>query len=179
MLGLRPRAAVARVFLTALVVSGATGCAAKSPHSVRPTEQPQETAVETAPAPQPPPNRTTLHWPHGREWGEATLHALRSQRTWIPAAAALAVAPWDHKISDWATSHTPVFGSVDNAQTASDDLLGLTELSMVVTVAVEPGGNTPWRSRFNRFLVEYGSVSAANLTTSGLKDVVKRTRPDG
>src|SRR5262245_20084716 len=143
MFGLRPRSTYVQILLMVLVVSGATGCAAKSPRSVKPPEQPQETAVETPPPQQPPPNRTTLHWPHGREWGEATLRALRSQRTWIPAAGALAVAPWDRKISDWATSHTPVFGSVDNAERASDDLLGLTELSFVVTVAVEPGGDTP------------------------------------
>src|SRR5262245_36022605 len=98
----RPRSICAQLLLTALVVSGATGCAAKSPRSVKAAEQPQETAVENPPPQQPPPNRTALHWPHGHEWGEATLRALRSQRTWIPAAGALAVAPWDRKISDWA-----------------------------------------------------------------------------
>ena len=192
MFGVHPRAALVRVLLAALVVSGAMGCAAKSPRSVKPAQPPQEVPAETAPAPppqspqtqpspptQPPPRRTTLHWPHGREWGEATLKALRSERTWIPAAAALAVAPWDRKISDWATSHTPIFGSVDNAQKASGDLVGLADLSMFVTALVEPGGDTPWRSRFNRVLVEYGGVTAASLTTSGFKAAITRTRPDG
>jgi hypothetical protein len=72
-----------------------------------------------------------------------------------------------------------VFGSVDDAQKASGDLVGATDLSMLVTALVEPGGDTPWfRSRFHRLLVEYGAVTAANLTTSGLKSAVTRTRPD-
>lgn len=156
-----------------LAATAAAGCAARSPRSVK-TET--EALVGT---PAQPPNRTMLHWPRGAEWRDASLQALRAERTWIPAAAALVVAPWDRKISDWATSHTPVFGSVDNAQKASGQLRGYTDLSMLVTAVVEPGGDTPWRSRFNRILVEYGAVAAAIGTTSGVKALVTRTRPDG
>src|SRR5262249_252054 len=95
----RPRAALARILLTAFALSGASGWAAKSPRSGRPAKQPDEAPAETSqappppspqaqpsqPTPPPPPKRTTLHWPHGREWGDATLRALRSERTWIPA----------------------------------------------------------------------------------------------
>jgi len=159
---------------TLAAATAATGCAARSPRSVKSaTEAPAE---ET---PAHPPSHTMLHWPHDGEWRDATLQALRAERTWIPAAAALAVAPWDRKISDWATSHTPVFGSVDNAQEASGRLLGYTHVSMLVTAVVEPGGEAPWRSRFNRILVEYGAIAASNGTTSLTKALITRTRPDG
>jgi len=50
---------------------------------------------------------------------------------------------------------------------------------MLVTAAVEPGGEAPWRSRFNRILVEYGAIAASNGTTSVTKALITRTRPDG
>src|SRR5436190_8694552 len=191
------------VVLLVIAASSAVGCAARSPRSVRPPQAPQEVGVQAAPGPAPPsaqapmpaqspsqqpstppppppspPHHTTLHWPRGAEWGQSLLTALRAPRTWVPAAAAVAVIPWDHKISDWATSHTPIFGSIDNAQKASGDLLGVAELGMVATAIAEPGGDAWWRSRFNRFLVEYSATSMANLTTSGLKAAFPRNRPD-
>jgi membrane-associated phospholipid phosphatase len=119
-------------------------------------------------------------WPTGERWREATLNALRDPVTWVPAAGAATVAAggWDKKISEWAVENTPVFGSVENAKTASDNLRALSDLGMLGTALAVPGRGHPWRSRIKRILVEEAGVFAASSVTNLLKQSIPRERPD-
>ncbi|MEJ2698889.1 MAG: phosphatase PAP2 family protein [Desulfuromonadales bacterium] len=96
--------------------------------------------------------------PNGPQWGrDATLrpgwarvetaaaHAALSPETWAPLAGA--AVSWstglDHKISDWATDHHPLFGSESGANQASDYLCGGTIAAFGTTVLATPSGNQP------------------------------------
>jgi len=117
-------------------------------------------------------------WPNSSRWKTASLDALRNPNTWVSAAGAVAVAPWDRKISNWAVENTPIFGSVENAKSASDDLRSLCDFAMIGTALAVPGGDYPWRSRFERLLVEEGGVWAASSVTGLMKETISRERPD-
>ena len=118
-------------------------------------------------------------WPTGARWKRAALNGLRDPTTWGTAAGAALAAPWDKKISNWAVENTPVFGSIDNAKSASDDLRSLCNLGMLGTALAVPGGDYPWRSRFERLLVEEAGVWTASSLTDLAKQNIARERPDG
>lgn len=74
---------------------------------------------------------------NGRGWGQdaicpvelkrisdAAYHAFFDLQTLIPAAGALVciIDHYDQRVSRWATSHHPIFGSKDSASQASDFL---------------------------------------------------------
>lgn len=119
-------------------------------------------------------------WPTGPRWKTASLNGFRDPITWGSAAGAavIAAAGWDSKISSWAVENTPVFGSVDHAKAASDDLRSLCALAMLGTALAVPGGSYPWRSRFERLLVEEGGVWSASSVTNLMKESISRERPD-
>ena len=130
-----------------------------------------------------PPQKEESHppfWPNGERWKEAAGNALRSPVTWGPAAGATVVAAggWDKKISDWAVENTPVFGSVKNAQNASDDLRSLSGLGMLGTAVAVPGGNHPVWPVVKRLLIEEAGVILASSTTTLIKRAIQRERPD-
>jgi len=117
-------------------------------------------------------------WPTGPRWKNASLNGLRDPITWGSAAGAAVVAIWDKKISKWAVENTPVFGSVDQAKSASDDLRSWSGLAMLGTALAVPGGAYPWRSRVERILVEEGGVWSASTVTALMKESINRQRPD-
>lgn len=134
---------------------------------------------------------------NGRGWGQdaiypvdlkriprAALNALLDPQTFVPAAGALVfgLSQWDKKVSHWATGHTPIFGSIQNAE---NDRLYL-EIPLYaeafVTALATPGGgdSKDWvYSKLKGIAVE----GAAELVTAGatslLKDTTGRTRPNG
>src|SRR3712207_6204317 len=72
--------------------------------------------------------------PNGRGWGQdalsssslpriprAAYNAFLDLHTLLPAVGAVVCAAggFDDDIADWATRHTPIFGSVEGAQSAS------------------------------------------------------------
>jgi PAP2 superfamily len=118
--------------------------------------------------------------PTGPRWRHASVNAFRHPITWGAAAGAAVVAAggWDKKISRWAVERTPVFGSVARAKSASDDLRALCNFGMLGTVLAVPGGDYPWRSRFERLLVEEGGVWTASSFTSLTQRNIDRERPD-
>src|SRR5580765_989727 len=119
-------------------------------------------------------------WPTAARWQEASMNALRDPTTWGPAAGAAVVAAggWDPKISHWATTRTPVFGSINRAKSASDDLRSLSDLAMLGTSMAVPGGDHPWRSRLERLIVEETGVFMASSVTNLMKRSLSRERPD-
>ncbi len=119
--------------------------------------------------------------PHGARWKQSTMRALKSRGTWLPIAAAAVVSidDWDQHISEWAVENTPVFGSVDHAQEASDNLKTATTLAMVGTTLAIPNGSGAWETKPERLVLDFLAVQLNNGLTSGLKHLTGRERPDG
>lgn len=134
--------------------------------------------------------------PNGRGWGEdvtispgwerfsqAVKKAALEPETWIPVAGAaiLQIDDMDHRLSDWASDHTPLFGSQKDAKDASDLLLNLSEVSYVVTALATPGGKdkTKWAySKAKGLAVGGASLLVTQHITDLTKDLTERTRPD-
>ncbi len=133
---------------------------------------------------------------NGRGWGQdaiwpvdvdriacAARDALLDWQTFIPAAGALvfAVDDWDHKASDWAIQHNPIFGSVEDAKDASGYLKTALQIETVITTFATPSGDDPrqWAyAKLRGIGVEMAAYGLANFTTSALKSATGRTRPD-
>ena len=116
--------------------------------------------------------------------GDAVVDAATAPETWVPLACALVlqVDDMDKRISNYASSHTPVFGS----QKAADDAGYLFRDAMrgayIVTMLAAPSGDKPgdWAcSKVKGLAVGVAAVESTDLATSGLKDVSNRTRPSG
>ena len=134
---------------------------------------------------------------NGRGWGQdaiypvdlkkiprAALNALLEPQTFVPAAGALVfgLSKWDKKVSHWATGHTPIFGSTQNAENYKLYLEVPLYTETFITVLATPSGgdSKDWvYSKLKGIAVE----GAAELVTAGatslLKDTTGRTRPNG
>jgi PAP2 superfamily protein len=131
--------------------------------------------------------------PDGRRWGQdatptpgwdrvlwAAERAALDPGTWIPAAAAVAVRPFDGKLSRWARDRAPVYGSRDSASDASRELHQGLRLATVATTLATPGGTNAvdWAtSKAEGLAVEWSAWEATSLATSGIKRAADRTRP--
>jgi membrane-associated phospholipid phosphatase len=134
---------------------------------------------------------------NGRGWGQdaiypvdfkkiprAALNALADPQTFVPAAGALVfgLSKWDKKVSHWATTHTPIFGSTSNAENDKLYLEIPLYAEAFITALATPSGDDSkdWvYSKLKGLAVE----GAAELVTAGattlLKDTTGRTRPNG
>lgn len=134
--------------------------------------------------------------PDGRGWGsgatlavdnqrlrEAAAGAARDPGTWLPAAAALAVALGgaDRRLSDWARAETPLFGSNKEASHRSDELRSATNVGMFGTALLTPSGGDG-REWITNKAGGIGVEALAVVTTIGatnfLKETVRRRQPD-
>lgn len=116
--------------------------------------------------------------------GEAAIHAAKNPRVWVPlaGAAVMQIDDWDHRASRWAVDHTPVFGSVKRAGTASDDLRVAAAVGYIASVMATPAGDAGadwWNAKGRSGLVGLAAIGTTSLTTKGLKEAANRTRPDG
>ena len=109
--------------------------------------------------------------------GAAALSAAKSPRTWVPlaGAAVLTVGGLDESVSDWAAEERPIFGG--SAQGASDDLRDAAVVGYLVTAVAVPADNAAERIR--RAGWGLAALVAQGGAVQGLKDVVKRQRPNG
>lgn len=135
--------------------------------------------------------------PNGRGWGEdatlfpdgervkkAAVNALKDPDTWVPAAGAgvFSIGDWDERVSEWAYEKTPVFGSEENAQRASDYLLMATAAGAIGSSLLTPSGDDPGRWalwKLKGLSVGGAAFWATSQTTAGLKGVTGRERPNG
>ena len=133
--------------------------------------------------------------PNGKGWGQDAIYpidlgdiphaaydALVDPQTWLPLAGAAAVAPFDRKVSDWASEHTPVFGSHDAASDADTTLRVPIEAEVLVTALATPSGNDPVDWAYDKAKgigVEWASLRATGEETTFIKHEADRTRPDG
>lgn len=116
--------------------------------------------------------------------GISAKNALFSPATWAPAAASALfyVSGLDPVVSDWATTHTPLYGSVDAAGRASDFFLKASRYEFYATTALAYATTTPRPSLAGAAVGIGGSYAAVGLTgaaTGLLKVGAGRLRPDG
>ena len=131
--------------------------------------------------------------PNGRGWGEdatlspglsrmraAALQAIESPSTWIPVtgAAVFSLDHWDRHVSNWASERTPLFGSRDTAEKASNYLLDTSIAGAALTALATPSGSDP-ASKLKGLGVEGSAGAATAALTELLKIGVGRERPDG
>jgi hypothetical protein len=144
---------------------------------------------------------TGMHWgcgtlPNGRGWGQdatlrpgwkkvrvAALNVVTEPDVWIPAAAALIlqIDDMDERLSDWAINHSPIFGSKENADKASDTLRDTALTGYLVTTMLTPSGGPEdeWtKAKMKGLGVGIAAMSLTVGTTTYLKGAVDRTRPD-
>lgn len=133
---------------------------------------------------------------NGRGWGQdafsnvrrktiarAAHDALFDVQTLLPAAAAAVLGPsgLGESLSDWATEHTPVFGSQKTAQNVGDYLSWTLRAETFATLIATPSGPDAgawWQAKAKGLGVEILAAGASAGTTELLKEVVDRTRPD-
>ena len=135
--------------------------------------------------------------PDDRGWGEdatiapgwgtvraAALDAVRTPRFWGPlaGAAVFQINGWDRKVSNWARTHTPVFGSQANAAEWSDRLRSASAYAYVASVLATPSGSEPgpWMlDKFKGTTVGLAAIAVTDGESRMLKDVTARERPNG
>jgi membrane-associated phospholipid phosphatase len=133
---------------------------------------------------------------NGRRWGQdafsrvgpktvthAAQDAFFDLQTLLPAAGAIifAASDLDQEVSDWATDHTPLFGSQETAQEVSDYLRGALWAEAFATLIATPSGSEaePWLyAKAKGFAVEGLVLGVTSGVTQGLKRLTDRTRPD-
>jgi hypothetical protein len=115
--------------------------------------------------------------------GNAALDAAIAPETWVPVvgAAALQVDHMDKRLSHYATTHTPVFGSQDAAGYAGHFCKQASQLAYLVTMVATPSGDTPkdWSfSKLKGLTVGGAAIASTSGATGFLKNTTKRTRPN-
>jgi len=132
--------------------------------------------------------------PNGRGWGQDAIYpfdlgrigraaydAAVDLQTLIPLAAGAAVAPFDHRVSDWATAHTPIYGSQSTAASVDTAVLTPLQYEWIATALATPSGDSPGEWIYDKakgMAVEWSSQIANANTTLFLKRAIGRTRPD-
>jgi membrane-associated phospholipid phosphatase len=134
--------------------------------------------------------------PGGGRWGEgvtlrpgwarigtAARDAALAPQTWAPlaGAAVFRLTDWDQQVSHWAVNHNPVFGSTDNADSASDTLAYAGGGILGLTILAAPDGSEPGPWLVDKGKGAVGDVAAVFLAqgvSEGLKRATHRPRPD-
>ena len=112
---------------------------------------------------------------------DSAINALTSPHVWVPAlgAAVFTIGDWDEETLEWATEHTPIFGSVEDAKDWSDDLATLAGVNWFVTGVAAPSGSEQYLANKAKGLgMQALTLAATRSVTSGLKSAVSRERPD-
>lgn len=133
----------------------------------------------------------------GRHWGEdvtlkpgwdkiinSAKDAVSSPMFYLPAAAALLlqIDHADRRISDWATKHTPVYGSQEKADQRSEDLRSIAANTFYLSMVATPSGDEPvtWViSKAKGALIQQSAVGLNHALVNGMKKVTRRKRPLG
>jgi membrane-associated phospholipid phosphatase len=135
--------------------------------------------------------------PNGRGWGQdatcspgwrriraAVVESVRDPWVWAPLAGAAVFQfdGWDRKVSNWARSETPVFGSQHSAEQWSDGLRDTSVVLYHVSVLATPSGDTATEWALNKakgYAVGATAVVTTHVVTGTLKSTVGRERPNG
>lgn len=109
---------------------------------------------------------------------DAAISAVKEPATWVSALGAILVSAdnMDHKISEWASRETPVFGSQSSAKEASDYLKTVTSRIYLASIVAMPVGV---KDKLKIIAVESLALAPTRTTGAFLKKTVKRWRPNG
>lgn len=134
---------------------------------------------------------------NGRGWGQDAIHSVELKRisnaayhaffdlqTLLPAAGALAFSMnhYDNRVSEWAATHHPIFGSDNTPRNVSNDLVCALGVETLLTALATPSGKNPEEWIYNKTKgvgVELGAELATTGITNLLKDTIKHPRPNG
>jgi membrane-associated phospholipid phosphatase len=99
----------------------------------------------------------------------------------VAGALVFAAGNFDRRTSDWAQAHHPIFGTHNNAESASDSLLYALMGEAVLTAALTPRGDDPdWMlSKAKGYAVEGLAEALTSGIQSGTSELIQRTRPNG
>jgi hypothetical protein len=133
---------------------------------------------------------------NGRGWGQDTFTTMRPSTiaqaakraffnvgTLAPAAGAVvfAASGLDDDVTDWASEHTPLFGSIEGAQRASDALRAALQVEVLASALATPSGTKPKEWAYAKAKGLGGELLALGATigaTELLKTATDRRRPD-
>ncbi len=113
--------------------------------------------------------------------GDAAREAATDRGTWVPlvGAAALSIGDLDREASDWALRHNPIFGSQDNAEDASDVLVGSLVLTALGTAVLAPEDAADGPGKSARIAANLIALVAGDRIPDALKPITGRDRPNG
>jgi len=116
--------------------------------------------------------------------GGAAWQAVKNPAFWAPlaAAGAMQIDNWDHRVSRWARSETPVFGSQSNAGDWSAYLRSASVVAGWASILLVPSGpiDEDWLiDKVQGSAVDIAAAESAIEFTSGLQRLAKRGRPNG
>jgi len=118
---------------------------------------------------------------HALSFTESVKKAAFSKNVWIPSASALvfAVTGQDGKISDWASRKRPLFHSVENASSYSDDIA----FKYLPFINLVNKGVSQYQNKHNpNYFIHYSSFIFAPAITYLVSRIIKdssgRIRPD-
>ncbi len=118
--------------------------------------------------------------PSANRLATAAENAISHPLTWGGAGGAALFAldgnRYDRKLSNWARTETPVFGSQQKALEASDRMREIADGGAIATALLLP---SQWFLGSDSILLQAASTSLTLNTTGILKRSTERTRPNG
>ena len=113
----------------------------------------------------------------------AAVTAAKHPGTWSPllAATILSMGNLDKELSAQLSDNTPLFGSNEDADDASDWLRDSLVASVAISALAMPGGENSREHAINKtkgLITEVAALKVTSLATSGLKDITDRERPN-
>lgn len=133
---------------------------------------------------------------NGRTWGEdanllpsleriqkAAISAISAPETWIPLSGAflIHITNSDYQISNWASTHNPVFRSRSNADNFSDYSLYFSRMAYYSSIFLTPGGDNVdvWMvSKIKGAAIGLASTQFNERSVGYIKQKGERLRPD-
>lgn len=88
---------------------------------------------------------------------------------------------FDQRVSNWASKHTPIFGSPRTAFTTSDYIEGISEGAYAITVVVTPSGDNPgeWAwAKAKGLSVGVAAIALTEATVDFMEKETDRVRPN-
>ncbi len=125
--------------------------------------------------------RTTI-LPSPQRVGRSFLTAAKDPQTWAPLAGALlmSVGDVDEEIVEWASDRTPLFGSRETANKASDTIRDTMMGGSIATIALTPSSDDLWagvRGKAYATAVGVLTIRYTNVVIEEMKDEFRRKRP--
>lgn len=112
---------------------------------------------------------------------QSLLKNISSPYVWAPlvGAGSIQIAGVDKKISSWASSQTPIYGSRENASKYSNRLYDILLYEAYASTLIVPTKENYVLSKMKLGAVSYVSINASEDVNNNLRKTIKRERPSG